>query len=162
MEIDGKQIILQIINFAILLVVLKRFLYKPILQIMDARSKKIQEGLEAAEKSLEDQAKTQEKQKDILAVAEKKATAILNEARNEAKKLSKEIVSSARNEAKNSIDKEYKILTAKLDAQEQKVRGNIAKVVAQATRTVLQKSLSDSAHHKIIKTQIQNLKSLKN
>ena len=43
------QLIAQIVNFAILLIILRLTLYKPILKMLDERKQKIAEGLNAAE-----------------------------------------------------------------------------------------------------------------
>lgn len=162
MNVDPTQIVLQIANFLILLYVLNRFMYKPILKVLEARSKKIQEGLEAAEKSLEDQAQADDKRQQMLVKAEQESTKILDEARNQAKQTSKEIVSVARNEAKQAVEKEYKLLQAKLQEEEQKARRNIASLVTDATAAVLSGSLDAKQHKLIIKNQIKNLDKVKN
>ena len=71
MQINAIQIILQIVNFAVLVTVLTKFLYKPILKILEGRAQRIQEGLEAAEKSLEERAAVEEKKQEILIKTEK-------------------------------------------------------------------------------------------
>ena len=162
MKIEASQILLQIVNFAILLFVLTKFLYRPLLKIMESRSKKIQEGLEAAEKSLEEQAKAQEKKMHIITAAEKKATALLDEARLDAQRASKDIIAAAKKEARESGEKEYKILKAKIQEEENRVRQNIASLVTKTTESVLQQSLTPKTHKQIIKKQIKQLGSLKN
>lgn len=162
MKIEASQILLQIVNFAILLFVLTKFLYRPLLKIMENRSKKIQEGLEAAEKSLEEQAKAQEKKMHIITAAEKKATVLLDEARRDAQRASKDIIAAARKEARESGEKEYKILKGKIQEEENRVRQNIASLVTKTTESVLEQSLTPKAHKQIIKKQIKQLGSLKN
>jgi F-type H+-transporting ATPase subunit b len=49
--IDWKLFLSQLINFAIILVVLKFFVYNPVLKILKERSKKIKEGLDKAEEA---------------------------------------------------------------------------------------------------------------
>ena len=92
MEIHFDQILLQLINFGIVLFVLVKFLYKPVLKILDQRSEKIDAGLAAAEKNLEEQAKVEELKKKQLTQAEKQASKIIEEAKLEAQHLSKDIV----------------------------------------------------------------------
>ena len=60
MLIDWFTVIAQIINFLILMWLLKRFLYKPILQAVDARDKKIKAQLQEAEQKMQ-QATTERK-----------------------------------------------------------------------------------------------------
>lgn len=157
MNIAIRDIILQIVNFAILLFVLTRFLYRPLLKIMEARSKKIQEGLEAAEKSLEERALAEAQKRKLLSQAEKEAADLLDAARKEAKDASREIVSTAREEAKEAVDKEYRILQAKLGEEEQKARRNIADLVTKTTATLLHTTINQKAHRQIIKEQIDKI-----
>ena len=49
--LEGKLFIAQIINFAILLFILKKFLYEPIAKMMEERKAKIKQGLDDAEKA---------------------------------------------------------------------------------------------------------------
>ena len=73
MEIDIKQVLLQLLNFGILVFIFGKFMFQPILKILDARSKKIQDGQLAAEKSLKEAAGAEKKQAERLAEASKKA-----------------------------------------------------------------------------------------
>lgn len=161
MQIIWSQILWQIANFAILVTVLTKFLYKPILKILESRAQKIQEGLEAAEKSLEEKALNEEKRQKILAAAEKQAAEVLDQARLEAKAAAKDIVTAAKKDAVEAVEKEYQILQTKILAEELKIRRNIADLVAKTTATVLQGALSESAQRQIIKSQINKLGGLK-
>jgi F-type H+-transporting ATPase subunit b len=49
--IDWKLFLSQLINFAIILIVLKFFVYNPILKVLKERNKKIKEGLDKAEEA---------------------------------------------------------------------------------------------------------------
>lgn len=157
MHIDVKQILLQIVNFSILMFVLNKFLYQPILKVLDARSQKIKDGLDAAEKNLEDQAKAEEKQKELLLKTQKQAGEILDQARVEAKAAAKDIVATAKAEASDAVAKEYQILKSKLQADELKVRRHLSSVIADATASVLQGALTEPAHRSLIKKQIKEL-----
>ncbi len=161
MQINAMQVIMQIINFAILVTVLTKFLYKPILKILEARTQKIHDGLEAAEKSLEEKARTEEKKQVILTKAEQEAAEILDQARLDAKKAGKEMIAFAKTEAEESVAKEYQILQSKIQEEEQKVRRHIGELVAQTTTTVLQGALNEKAQRQIIRQQIQSLGKVK-
>jgi len=161
MQIDITQILLQIVNFGILLAVLTRFMYKPILKILESRSLKIQAGLEAAEKSLEEAAKADEKRQATLLKTEKQASKVLDKARVEAKHAAREIVTTAKKEAQEAVKKEYKILEARLQKEETKARKNIASLVAETTKTVLKGALSQKEQKSIIASQIKQLNKYK-
>ena len=56
----------QVINFLIIFYLLKRFLYKPVLEILRKREREIAEGLKQAEEGKILLEKAQEKEKEIL------------------------------------------------------------------------------------------------
>lgn len=161
MQINLMQILWQIVNFVILLIILTKLVYRPILKILEERSKKIQAGLQAAEKSLEEQAKAEAKHRHLLAQAEGEAEKILDATRAEAKVTAKDIIATARREAKANADKEYQILRDKLQQEQLKVRHHLVNLVTETTAAVLRTSLTASIHKQIIKKQIQELSKIK-
>lgn len=83
--IDWKLLLAQVVNFGILLFILKRYAYQPMLQLMDERSARIEQGLkdaEAAEKRLRS---VEEEEKKILAGARQQAKELLVETDKAAK-----------------------------------------------------------------------------
>ena len=56
----------QIVNFLIIYLVLKKFLYKPLLKVLNDRKHKIEEGLKSAEESNRLLKETIDKEQEIL------------------------------------------------------------------------------------------------
>lgn len=101
--IDWKLFIAQIINFGIVLIILKIFVYKPIIDILKERRKKIEEGIikaKAAEEKLSEVEKIKlQKIKeaeleglDLIKYSETKAREIENKILEEAKQKQQEIL----------------------------------------------------------------------
>src|SRR5258708_1593381 len=86
----------QIINFLILFYLLKRFAFKPILQVLEKRRKEIQEGLQQAEEGRHALEKALEEEKKILKKAQTEAQKFLSDAKNQAD----QIVSDMKSQAK--------------------------------------------------------------
>ena len=80
-------ILAQIVNFIILLFLLKKFAYKPIMKVLDDRKHKIETSVKQAEEIEIKLAETESKQKEIVKAAEKESSRILDETREAAKKL---------------------------------------------------------------------------
>lgn len=103
--INWKILIGQIINFAILLYLLKRFAFKPFLNLIEKRKMHIEEGIkksEEAEKSLQ---KIRVLEGEIRESGEKKTKEILKEAGIRAENKAKEILISAEREKEKIIEK---------------------------------------------------------
>lgn len=118
MLIDWFTVAAQAVNFLVLVWLLKRFLYRPILDAIDAREKRIAARLQAAEEKMagaerqraDYQAREQalERQRgDLLAQAGEQARAerlrLLDEARREAEQLRARLDQSLRNERRELL-----------------------------------------------------------
>src|SRR3989344_4706705 len=73
----------QVVNFLILLFILKKFLYKPILKVLEARKQKIEESLKNAEEIERKLLLTEEEKEKILAKTSLEAQKILDETKKE-------------------------------------------------------------------------------
>ena len=161
MEINVQQLILQIVNFAIIFFLLSKFVYKPILKILDERANKVAGGLKAAEKSIQEQILMEETKQKELVKTQKEVAKILEDAGKKANLLSKTIVDEARSEAQKVVKNEETQLRARLEKEESRLKGEIANLVTDTTKTVLKSNLSAKHQKEIIKSQISDLKKLK-
>src|SRR3990167_11261655 len=105
MEIKWYQLLFQIINFGVLVWLLNRFLYRPIINIIEQRNKKIIDSIKAAEDTLKEKTKIEELKKLARAEAEKEAVKIVESAQKRAGEKAKEIVAEARLEADRSEER---------------------------------------------------------
>lgn len=84
--VDWKLLLAQVVNFGILLFVLKRYAYQPMLKMMDERTAKIERGLLDAEAAQVKLREMEEKEKAVLMEARAEAKKILVETDEAAKK----------------------------------------------------------------------------
>lgn len=158
MEIDIKQVLLQLLNFGILVALFSRFMFKPILKILDSRSKKIAEGAAAAEKSLREAAQLEQKQTEKLSEASKKAAGIIAEAKAESKKLGSELIAQAKSVAAIELVKQKEAFQKELENEEDKLKQRIAILVVETTKTVLSGALNPTVLKEITAHEISKLK----
>ena len=158
MEIDIKQVLLQLLNFGILVVLFSRFMFKPILKILDARSQKIADGQAAAEKSLKETASLEQKQADRLAEASKKAATIIADAKAESKKLGVDLIQEAKSVAALELGKQKEAFQKELENEELKLKARIADLVVETTKTVLADALKPSDLKSITAKELAKLK----
>ncbi len=160
MEIRWYQLLFQIVNFGVLIFLLNRFLYRPILKIIEARNKKIEDSLKAAEATFKEKEKINELKKQAVAEAEKEAVKIVETAKHQADLSGKQILSEAQAEAEAAITKKMELLTDKLAQEEKRLRDSIADLVIVTTRQVLKSSLGKEEQKRIVDRQIKELKNL--
>src|SRR5215813_12400797 len=88
-----------VVTFVLLALVLKRFAWKPILGIIDAREKAIREALEESKRARQAAEEALAKNKEMVAHARADAARIVSEGQKEAQRLRSEILEKARTEA---------------------------------------------------------------
>src|SRR5579885_2136018 len=79
--VDWAHFISQVISFVIVAVLLQRFAYRPILQVLEQRRQRIAEGLANAERIKQELAKTEAARQDVLNQANAQANRLIEEAR---------------------------------------------------------------------------------
>lgn len=158
MEVDIKQVFLQLLNFGVLVFFFTRFLFKPILKILDTRSKKILDGQQAAEKSLKATAELEQKQAARLADASKKAQGIITQAKAESKKIGVQLINEAKKLASTELIKQREAFQKELEGRELALKKRLADLVVQTTKTVLADSLKASDLKAITAHELSKLK----
>ena len=92
-------------NFVILLFILQRFAYRPLLQVLDERRRRVAESLKQAEQIKEELAKTQSARDEILSEGRKAAQRIIDEARQAAERLRDTKLTEATHSAQDLLRK---------------------------------------------------------
>ena len=135
--IDGKLIIIQVINFAVLAGLLTYFLYTPLLRILNEREEKIKKGIADAEDAARAKAQALEEKQALLTEAQAQAQAIDARAQAFGKEKEAEIVAIAQTKAQEVIkDAEVKSTLLKEQARKES-EAEIAKMAILAAEKVL-------------------------
>lgn len=128
--VNWKLLLIQAINFGVLLALLRYFLYKPILKMIDERKAKIAEGVVNAEEASRKLALAETEKESILKDANVSAEKIVAESKGYATEKANEIVKEAEAES------EALILDAKARAEEAK-RKALAESEAEVARLAI-------------------------
>lgn len=97
--IDWRLLLIQGINFALLLFLLSRYLFKPMMRIIDERRAKIAEGIAAGERAERELAAAKEESEGIVGSAAREAEGLVASARKNAEERSLGIVRAAEEKA---------------------------------------------------------------
>lgn len=111
--IDWKLFLSQLLNFFVLLVILKIFVYKPLLNILRERKKRIEEGLSKAKEADERLKTVDEIGKKKLKEAENKGVALIAESHNKAKKIEEDLTLKAHKKEEELLKKTEVLLEGK-------------------------------------------------
>ena len=130
----------QIFNFAILFVVLRVWVLKPILSVLEKRREKIAQGLEDARIAAEARENAEMDAEKIITDARIKANEIIQEATNRAEVLQKDL----RSQADIEINKERESGRRELELERNRLLGDLRKQVAALSISAAQKLIGES------------------
>ena len=142
--------IAQLVNFFLLLVVLRLFLYRPILDMLDRRSQRIREGLQAAEQSKEQAAQTEQEVAAQLAEARSQGQALLAQAQESANRVQEDARAQARREAEVLLERARSEIQLERDQAIAELRAQFADLTVSAAEKVINQSLDRQAHRRLI------------
>jgi len=154
-HIDIKLILAQMVNFTIVLLVLYKFAYKPILKILNDRTEKIDKGLKDAENAARKMEEMTAKEKEILGEAKKEAQKIITEAEKVGTKNKEEIIIESNKQAeKILVDAEKKIESEKTKMFTE-VKAEVADLIVAATGKIINEKLDTRKDKELIEKSIE-------
>jgi F-type H+-transporting ATPase subunit b len=141
MQINWFTVIAQILNFLVLVWLMKKYLYKPILEAVDAREKKIADELADAANKMSEAKKEQEdfKQKNVAFDQQKKE--LMDKATSDAENERQKLLDAAKTEA---ADVKQKIEDASKELQKN-LNDEFAQKIQQEVFSITRKVLSELA-----------------
>ncbi len=152
-------LLVQVLNFLIILVVLRVWVYKPVLELLEKRKKAIAQGLEDARVAAEARANAEAEAKKIISDAQEKASELVHEATERADAVGKEIKSAAEAEAakirENALDEAHH----ERDRILADVRGQIAGLAMAATQKLIGEVLDEKRQRELIDEFFSGVKS---
>ena len=144
------QLIAQIVGFLVLLFLLSKLLYKPLLRVIDERSAKIKESLEAAESAKEQAAASQEQMQEDIRKAREEGQQMIAQARDVAARFRDEEIAKARDEIAAERAKAEADIQRERDSAIEDLRQEFAGLAISAAERVVERSLSETDHRDII------------
>jgi len=148
--IDLPGLVTQIVSFAILLAVLYKLLYNPVLGMLDQRSERIRESLEGAQKARDDAARSQEEMKGQIDAARAEGQTMIAQARDVAERFREEELAKARREIEAERAKAQANIQRERDAAIEVLRREFADLAISAAERVVERSLDAPAHRELI------------
>lgn len=137
--VDWRILIAQLVNFFLLLFILKKILYKPMISFLEEREDKIKKGLENAEKYEKNLVALDIDRERIFREARKDAQSFINKAVKEGEEIKNEIIANANKESQKILTK------TKIQIEDQKkqmideVKNDLVDLISLSLESVAQK-----------------------
>lgn len=148
--INLGQLISQVVNLLILLVALRALLYKPVLEMLDQRSGRIQQGLEDAEAAAQKAAQAEADYQQRIGEAQRTAQAMVDQASQEARSLRERTLRGARDEAQRYLDRARREIELERQQALRAQKAQLADLVIAAASKVVAHELDETAHRQLI------------
>ncbi len=159
--INLPTLIAQIVNFAILLGLLYLVAYKPIMRMLDERSRKVKEGVEQAEAMKEKAARAEEEIKKQLEAASREGQERIARAGRIGEELKQKTQQEARQEAEALIARARSEIQRERDEAIGELRKEFADLTILAAGKVIDRSLDKEAHRQLIDKVLDESSTLK-
>jgi F-type H+-transporting ATPase subunit b len=157
LQLDIQQIISQGISFLLLLYILRRFAWKPLLGALDARRAKIEHDLQSIAQGKADLATLQTEYQGRLNKIEEEARAKIQEAVSEGKRIAAEVQEQARAQASGIIAKSKETVELELAKARVTLRDQVAQMTTDAVEKILRASLNEKTDHKLVDSVLDEL-----
>ena len=150
MNLVWQQVLTQIVGFLIVLWVLKRFAWKPILTLLEERRQKIKSEFEAAAQKKEEAnqllSSYEAKLKEIDAAARTKIT----EAVAEAQKIAAEIKEEARKEGRELVVRSQAEIAREIAKAKVQLKEDMVAISLTATEKIISQKLDEQGHRRLV------------
>ena len=148
-------LVTHLISFTVLLILLRLFLYKPIVNMLDQRSQRIKDNLEAAERARQESAASQEAVEAQLEEARAEGQQLIANAREVADRFREEETAKVRQELDAERARAEANIQRERDAAIEQLRTEFASLAITAAERVVERSLDEQAHQDIINQVIE-------
>ena len=157
--INLGMLIIQIFAFAIVMLTLNAWVYKPMINMMETRKQKIAQGLEDARVAAEARADAQKEADKIRAEAQAEAAKIVREATERATVAGQDVKAAAEAEAAKARD----AATAEAELERNRIlgdlRGQVAALAIAAANKLVGEALDDKKQHALLNEFFSGVKS---
>jgi F-type H+-transporting ATPase subunit b len=143
-------LVAQIINFTVLLIILRLVVYKPVLKMLDDRRERIREGLSAAERSQQQAVEASREAQAEIDVARREGQQIVAQAQTVAQRLQEEGRQQAQVQQEAMLQRARTEIQMERDAAIAELRKEFADLTIAAAEKVIGQSLDRDSHRRLI------------
>jgi len=159
--INPALLVVFIINFIILFVLLRLFLYTPVMKVLDERAKRTKEAIELADATKKEFEQAKEEVQKQIEKGRQEGQAIITQALQTAERLKEESRTEAAKQAQVIIDRTRSELGAERDKIIGDLRREFVDISIAAAEKVIKETLDREKHRKLIEETLQQSSVLK-
>jgi len=156
-DVNPGVIFWTVVTFVILLIVLKKVAWKPILAALDQREASIRESLEKAEKAKEESEKILQANQEKLAKADEEAKKLVNKSRQYAEGLKEQMLKDSKEQAQKIITDATLEIERQKETAFEELKSQVAEIAVKAAEKILKENLDNETQKKIADNYINEI-----
>ena len=160
--IDGQKLLFQAINFLLLLFILQRFAYKPLVGMLDERSRRIRSDLDEARKLREEGERDRETYRQQLSRSRDEARAVLEEANNVAARIREQAILDAEQQNAVTLQRARDEIAREKEHAIAELRREVGDLAIRVATQVVGRSLDANDQQRLVDEALSNVRSQAN
>jgi len=157
--LNWKLFLAQIVNFAVILLILWKWVFRPLAGALESRRKKIEDSIAKAELIEKQMAEADKTREQNLREARAEAEKIIQNTALEAEKARQIALAAAKGEAERVLARAKETIEAEKILMLKEVKDEIAGLVVLATEKILLEKLDEKKDKQLINTVLKDLSS---
>ena len=153
-----KSLIVQFVNFFILLFILQRLLYMPFLAMMQERTTAIKDSLDQAQAARAGAVRQQEENEAKLRAAYAEAASIREQALKEAAEESRKHIETAQAQSRKLVEDTKAQLDAEIRRARDELRREVSEISIAVAEKLVRRTLREDDHRRIVAEAIAGMK----
>lgn len=157
LDVNPGLILWTILTFLILLVILRKLAWKPLLGALTAREENIRTTLEETTRAQDEARRLLEENRRQLAEAEAQAQRVIREGREMGEKLRAEILEKAQASSRALVDQAREEIRREKDAALGQLRSEVADLAVMAAGKIIDANLDPARHRALVDAALREL-----
>ena len=140
----------QVVAFVLLIWFINKLLWKPMMGMMEARQKRIADGLAAAEKGKKEQELAEQHAKDVLKDAKSQAAEIVAQANKRGNEIVEEAKVSAKAEADRIVTAANAEIEQEVNRAKEHLRKEVSAIALEGASKIIKREVDAGTHAKVL------------
>ena len=155
--IGPGDLIFLVINIVVLYFILKKLLYRPLANMMENRTKEIDEGLKLAEENRKRQEQLNAEYQETIQQARQEARQIVEKAHSQRDEVLKEARKEAEQKTEEMLEKARSEMEAEKNKAFEELRQDIARLSVAIAGKIVEKEIDQASQEKIIQNYLEEI-----
>jgi len=157
LKVDPGLLLWTIITFLVLLLLLWKTAWKPIVEALDARAEKIRGDIENADKSRQEAEKLLAEHRQMMGSAKDEASKVIALGRDEAEKIRNDIIERANKDAKEIAERIKREITLAKENALAEIKAEIVVLSTDIASKIIQKNLKPEDQNALVKETLNKI-----